>query len=301
MSSHPFYWIDVFTEQRFAGNPCAVVFAADDLQASTMQTVAREMNLSETAFVMQSTRADIRARYFTPVEELPMAGHPTLATVFALRQAGVIDTMTQSLNLELKAGVVGIEISGTESPLITMQQNQPEFLSQHAPDAIAPLFGLEVADLIDHVVPQTISTGTPQLMVPVKDKTCLDKAQLNVAKYLAYKASSDFFSPHLFCVQDLPNESTSLARHFGVPPDTLEDPFTGSATGAMAAFLWRYGLINKPNFVAEQGHWLARPGRTQVEVLGEVKGSSRHLTQVENELDEFAVLATKIKSKPSLQ
>ena len=81
------------------------------------------------------------------------------------------------------------------------------------------------------------------------------------------RRSGDFFSPHLFCLGGVEVGAT-FARHFGAPPDTMEDPFTGSATGGMAAYLWHYGLIEQPTFIAEQGHWINRPGRAQVEVIG---------------------------------
>ncbi|MBZ0303920.1 MAG: PhzF family phenazine biosynthesis isomerase, partial [Anaerolineae bacterium] len=90
MAAYPLLQVDAFTTRPLEGNPCAVVLDADDLSESVMQAVAREMNLSETAFVMASPVADFGARYFTPAEEIPMAGHPTIATVFALVDTGRI-------------------------------------------------------------------------------------------------------------------------------------------------------------------------------------------------------------------
>ncbi len=105
-------------------------------------------------------------------------------------------------------------------------------------------------------------------MVPVRDLEVLRRVRLNVRAYEGYRARSDFFSPHLFCLEGITPEGSTFARHFGVPPDTLEDPFTGSATGGMAAYLWHYGLIDAPRFIAEQGHWMGRPGQASVEVIG---------------------------------
>lgn len=108
MKKSLFFWIDAFTNQRFGGNPCAVILGADGLTTEEMQTIAQEMNLSETAFVLTSTRADFRARYFTPQEELPFAGHPTIATVHTLIQAKYFNAVEApaKLTLELKAGIV---------------------------------------------------------------------------------------------------------------------------------------------------------------------------------------------------
>jgi trans-2,3-dihydro-3-hydroxyanthranilate isomerase len=85
--------------------------------------------------------------------------------------------------------------------------------------------------------------------------------------FFLLRERSDFFSPHLFCLQGIKNGAT-FACHFGVPPDIMEDPFTGSATGGMAAYLWHHGLIDSATFIAEQGHWMGRPGEAFVEVVG---------------------------------
>ena len=104
-------------------------------------------------------------------------------------------------------------------------------------------------------------------MVPLISQDALRKAILDIEKYTLLRQRSDFFSPHLFCLKGVENGAT-FARHFGVPPDTMEDPFTGSATGGMAAYLWHHGLIESPTFIAEQGHWMHRPGQAYVEVVG---------------------------------
>ena len=131
-----------------------------------------------------------------------------------------------------------------------------------------PMFGLSIDDLITGCPIQTVSTGTPQLMVPLRDMAALQRAQVNPQIYQEYRDHSDFFSPHLFCLQGITCQGQTFARHFGVPPDTPEDPFTGSATGGMAAYLWHHNLIDSPKFIAEQGHWMGRPGQAQVEVIG---------------------------------
>ena len=148
-----------------------------------------------------------------------------------------------------------------------MSQRKPQFLSTHRASDVMPAFGLSESDLLPGVPIQTISTGTPQIMIPLKGHDALHKAILDIEKYTALRNSSDFFSPHLFCLQGVENGQT-FARHFGVPPDTLEDPFTGSATGGMAAYLWHYSLTDSPTFIAEQGHWMSRPGQAFVEVIG---------------------------------
>ena len=105
-------------------------------------------------------------------------------------------------------------------------------------------------------------------MIPVRDLDALRRIDLNIAAYAEFRAKAEFFSPHLFCLQGVTEAGQTFARHFGIPPDTMEDPFTGSATGGMAAYLWHYDLLQHPTFIAEQGHWMNRPGQATVEVVG---------------------------------
>ena len=272
MPVYPYRLVDAFTERPLGGNPCAVFFDADALDVATMQAIAREMNLSETAFVRRSTVADVGARYFTPAEEIPLAGHPTIATIFALVEAGrlALAGETTRITLELPAGVIEVAIhaQGDQVGPIVMSQLAPRFLNSYDPAEVLPAFGLTAADVLAGAPVQTVSTGTPQLMISLRDHAALRRVQINVAAYSALRARGDFFSPHLFCLGGISTAGRTFARHFGVPPDSPEDPFTGSATGGMAAYLWRYGLLETPTWVAEQGHWMGRPGQATVEVVG---------------------------------
>ncbi|HEU4648791.1 MAG TPA: PhzF family phenazine biosynthesis protein [Gemmatimonadales bacterium] len=267
-----FAQVDAFTATPLEGNPCAVVFDADELDDATMLSIAREMNLSETAFVRRSTQADVAVRYFTPAEEIPLAGHPTVATIFALVETGRLRLAgaRTSILLELRDGPVQVEVLADEGTVrrVTMTQRRPQFLATYSAEEVLPVFGLTPVDARPNVPIQTVSTGTAQLMVPLRDHAALRRATLDVRAYEALRTRGDFFSPHLFCLGGATPAGHTFARHFGVPPDTLEDPFTGSATGGMACYLWRYGLLDQPQFVAEQGHWMHRPGQGQVEVVG---------------------------------
>jgi trans-2,3-dihydro-3-hydroxyanthranilate isomerase len=272
MSKHPFYQIDAFSDRALQGNPCAVILDADDLSTETMQAIALEMNLSETAFVIKTRVADFGARYFTPAEEIPLAGHPTIATTWALIESGKLQLKEDhiSFQLELKVGPIRVDVKSSQGKLqqIIMSQKKPQFLNKYEPSGIMPAFGLDVDDLLSGYPIQTVSTGTPQLMVPLRSQDALKRARIQPAVYEKLRASADFFSPHLFCLQGFTSEGQTSARHFGVPPDTMEDPFTGSATGGMSAYLWHYGLVDQPTFIAEQGHWMKRPGKATVEVVG---------------------------------
>jgi trans-2,3-dihydro-3-hydroxyanthranilate isomerase len=268
----PFMQVDAFTAVPLQGNPCAVVFEAGALAPEAMLAIAREMNLSETAFVLESERADVRARYFTPAEEIPLAGHPTIATLYALVESGRLapgDGVT-TFQLELEAGVieVDVEVNGGHVRQVTMSQLAPRFGASYRAEEMLPAFGLAPEAALPGVPLQTVSTGTPQLMAPLRDHEALRQAEIDILAYRELKAGGDFSSVHLFCLQGFTAAGQTSARHLGVPPDIYEDPFTGSATGGMAAYLWRHGLLAEPRFVAEQGHWMGRPGQATVEVVG---------------------------------
>jgi trans-2,3-dihydro-3-hydroxyanthranilate isomerase len=265
-------WVDAFTDKALGGNPCAIVFDADDLNNTMRQAIAKEMNLSETAFVIKPSGADFGARYFTPAEEIPLAGHPTIATVFALVDSGRLKLTGghTTISLELKVGPIRVDIEAAQGKVeqIVMSQKKPQFLRTYTPEEVMPVFGLKAEDALPNVPIQTVSTGTPQIMIAVRDLDVLRRIQMNNAAYAELREKGDFFSPHLFCVGGVTSEGQTFARHFGLPPDAQEDPFTGSATGGMSAYLWHYGLLKEAKFVAEQGHWMGRPGKANVEVVG---------------------------------
>jgi trans-2,3-dihydro-3-hydroxyanthranilate isomerase len=253
------------------------------------------MNLSETAFVQRAQSADVGARYFTPSREIPLAGHPTIATVFALFESGRLsfDGPLTRISLELKVGPIDVEVHAPDgrAERVVMSQMRPEFLARYEPRDLLPVFGLSPDDAIPGVTPQTVSTGTPQLMIPVRSHDALRRIRVDADAYVALQAGGDFFSPHVFALGGVTDAGATFARHVGALPGGAEDPFTGSATGGMAAYLWHYELIDTPSFVAEQGHWMGRPGKAFVEVVGArdaietVKVGGEAVTVVRGELD----------------
>lgn len=273
MGRHPFFHVDAFSAQPLGGNPCAVVLDADGLDEATLQAIARDMNLSETAFVVASERADFGARYFTPREEIPMAGHPTIATAWVLLESGRApwggDRAT--LHLELPVGPIRVdaEREADGGVVLVMTQPAPEFGRRYEAAEVLPIFGLPPGDAHPTLPIEVVSTGTPQLMVPLRGRDALDRiAAVDGRALAALREAGGFFSVHCFCLGGATPAGDTYARHFFSPPEVIEDPFTGSGTGAMAALLWREGALPAPRFSAEQGHGMGRPGCAAVEVLG---------------------------------
>ncbi len=242
--------VDAFTTEPLSGNACAVVFDADDLDTATMQAIAREQNLSETSFVLRPTDpalADFRARYFTPGEEIPLAGHPTIATGFALVDSGRLklnpDRHATTIALELNVGPIRVDITHSATGRsgvaeVAMYQKTPVFGAVYPAETTAAVFGLSPDDLLPGVPIQTVSTGTAQLMLIVRDHAALRRATLDPAAYdrLRQASGNEFFSAHVFCLGGVTPKGDVFARHFTGPPASFEDPFTGSATGGMGAF-----------------------------------------------------------------
>lgn len=259
-------WIDAFTDAPMGGNPCVVVFDADEVPVESRIALVRETGLSECAYLVRSDKADFGARYYLATREILMAGHPTIATCRALEEAGLIEGRDK-ITLEVGAGVIEVEIRRGDGPTVyTMTQFAPEFGREYAPAEIAALYGLEAADILG--TPQTVSTGTAFCVTVLSDHEALRRAQLDVERFAAFQPSTDFFEPFLCVTRGFTEAGDTSARLLLPPPLPAEDSFTGSATGAMAAYLLARGLIEAPRFIAEQGHWMGRPGRAEVEVLG---------------------------------
>jgi PhzF family phenazine biosynthesis protein len=264
--SFEFDWVDAFTDQAFGGNGCAVVHGGAGLSAQTCMAYVRETSLVECTFTGPSDVADVRVRYFLASREIPFAGHPTLATVVAMRHRGLIED--GPLVLETMAGLVPVIVNGTR---VTMTQIPPEFGAEVPREIVAEVGGIDADDIL--FAPQVVSTGLPFCVTVVKSREVLEKVALNVdalKKYSAFLGQNtiDIMEPFWVTLTGATQAGDTSARLLLAPPSPAEDPFTGSATGAMASYLWAKGAIETPDFIAEQGHSMGRPGQAQVKVLG---------------------------------
>ncbi|MGF1445755.1 MAG: PhzF family phenazine biosynthesis protein [Pikeienuella sp.] len=269
MSTHRLAWVDAFADAPFGGNPCAVFFDADDIPTGRRIEITRETGLTECAFLVASDKADFGARYYLPTGEILFAGHPTIATCTALADAGLLAGRS-AMSLEVGAGVIPIEITtGDGPPRFTMTQARPEFGLRLHPEEVGAVYGLQADEVIAQ--PQIVSTGTAFIVTLLRDHEVLRRARLDperLAELTARLPGAPFLEPFLVTRPGATAQGQTFSRLLLPPPLPPEDPYTGSATGCMAAYLWAHGLIDSPRFVAEQGHWLERPGRGEVEVLG---------------------------------
>lgn len=257
-------WVNAFTARPEGGNPCLVIFDAGDVPRETRIAFTLATGFSECAFLQPSDKADFGVRYYTANDEIKFAGHPTIATCTALDHAGLLEGR-ERFTLEVGSGVIPIEVTrGDGPPGFTMTQAQPVFGERYEPGFIAAMFGLTAADIVGR--PQVVSTGTAFCIAEVAGLDALRRASLDAAAWTAAEAEyGPHFEPFLVVREGVDGGDTFSRLLLG-PPLPPEDPFTGSATGCMASYLFAEGRIGK-RFVAEQGHWMGRPGRAVAEIV----------------------------------
>ena len=274
MTSYSFDWVDAFSDQAFGGNGCVVVHDAEAISTADRMALVRETSLAECAYLIPSTVADFGARYYLADKEIPMAGHPTIATVASLVARGLVDLTSgsASFTLEVGAGVLPIDVQRDgDRVLISMTQLRPSFGTTFDAGEIAAIYGLSGDDILG--TPQVVSTGTPFCITLLASKDALRRAKMDYDALEAFRAASntsraELMEPFLVTLGGESGAGDTFSRLLLAPPSLPEDPFTGSATGCMGAYLWANGLIDAPRFRAEQGHWMGRPGQAEVEVLG---------------------------------
>ncbi|MDQ3323791.1 MAG: PhzF family phenazine biosynthesis protein [Acidobacteriota bacterium] len=283
MRKYTFYQLDVFTEKAFCGNPLAVFTEAENLSVEEMQAIAREMNLSETVFVLPSETAVRRLRIFTPKQELPLAGHPVVGTWNLLAQLGATaqaEDGTIEIEQELNLGVLPVEIEFRAAKPFRVVMTQGKFetgaivSNENETNKLVDGLGLEISDFdFSRNLPiQTVSTGIKSLVVPLVSLAALEKCRINsqilAEVYLKYGA----IGCYVFSFETIEKKSKVHARFFAPDDGIAEDAATGSAAGALSGYLIYYGALDTNKFTVEQGDFMNRPSRIFAEVEGK-KGS----------------------------
>jgi len=257
-----FVLLDVFTDVRYAGNQlCVVPETPAGLDGAKMQTLAREINFSETTFVTAIRQAGYDVRIFTPEQELPFAGHPTLGTAYTLVAEG---RASAELEQRTSAGDVPVKVD-LESGRAWMRQLPPQFGPEWLDrDAVAAAAGLQAKDLVPGLPLMPVSSGIAHVMVPVRDEALLRGAQRLDERCARVCAKADAESLYLFVVQ---GEGRVMARMFDRSQSIGEDPATGSAAGPLGAYLARHRLAGLPGqAVVAQGEMVGRPSFLHLDI-----------------------------------
>jgi trans-2,3-dihydro-3-hydroxyanthranilate isomerase len=262
--------VDVFTRTRFGGNQLAVLPEAEGLSDEQMQAIAREMNFSETTFVLPPTdpTADAQVRIFTPGRELPFAGHPVVGTAFVLGN----ERGKRSLRLEVKIGTLGVEVDPGDGVLGGAEMEQPVPTFEPAPNAdptvLASLLGLDVSDVVAETPAEIGSAGNPFLYVRLRSLDAIRRARGVPDACERYFADTDHAAVYLFTTETLDPLATAHARMYSLRlgESAREDPATGSASGPAGAYLLRHGLARPGRLLLEQGYEMLRPSQIDVEL-----------------------------------
>lgn len=277
--SQKFFQVDVFTDMVFGGNPLAVFTDPGNIEEALHLQIAREMNLSETTFVYPSinSEANFRIRIFTPGKEIPFAGHPTLGTAHILWETGKIPSTNDSVVLEMGAGL--IRVSRNQEALF-MKQPLPIFRDAvEDVNQVAVALSIAPSDIDTRFPIQIVSTGFPALYVPLTSLQAVEKTALNLSVLREVLGNIDMI--YVFTRETLESTSTIHSRAFAPFIGIPEDPATGSAAGALGAYLVRHKVLENLDSSAifiEQGFEIDRPSRIQVNV--EQCGEEIHSIQV---------------------
>ncbi len=268
-NSYRYRVVDVFTQQALEGNPLAVFPDAVGIDDLTMQRIAKELNLSETVFVLPSTRAQCawRLRIFTPAREMVFAGHPTVGGSFVLLNENLVPRDTESFLLDEKVGPVPIRVEKGDRPLIWLTTPPIAEGEKYDRALCAQALGLKLDELLD-IPPQLLSAGNPNIYIPLKDKQSVDRVWLDMAG--AKLICGERTEPTCVFVF-APTAEGAYSRMFAPELGVVEDPATGSATGPLAAFMMKHNLasaVDGARFQSEQGTKMGRRSLLHIQIHG---------------------------------
>jgi trans-2,3-dihydro-3-hydroxyanthranilate isomerase len=272
--------LDVFTDRKFGGNQLAVFPDAAGLTAGQMQALTKEMNFSESTFILPSERpdTDIRMRIFTPAREMPMAGHPTVGSAFALAHEGVIPPGRPRWVFGLNIGPtpVDLEWEGARPAFAWMNQKLPVF-GNIVPDveAAARAVGVDPASIRATGLPvQEVSCGVPFVFVPLATRADVDasRASLDAFNALCRAHGVDDHAVFVFSLEPGPDAATVYSRMYAPGLGIAEDPATGSASGPLGCYLVRHGVVSGANAArirSLQGAKMGRPSWIHIAIGGD--------------------------------
>ena len=276
------FQVDAFSKVPFGGNPAGVVTNAKKLNKEQMQKIANEMNLSETAFIRQMDDSYFKIRYFTPLLEVDLCGHATIASIYTLASEGFIAPIqkgSKTVVIETKAGKldVDIEYNNYLPKNIFMAQKAPKALG--VPEMLIDILGaleLEEADIgigDKYISPEIISTGLPDIILPIKDKKKLDNMKVDFCKLAEISKKLNVTGVHAFYIKDRMSR-IAYARNFAPAVGIDEEAATGTANGALIYYLKKNDLLAEDSLVVSQGESMGRPSQINCRIENSEKGYS---------------------------
>jgi trans-2,3-dihydro-3-hydroxyanthranilate isomerase len=275
--SYRYLHYDVFTDRLFGGNQLAVFLDGRGLSTETMQAIAKEMNFSETTFVLPAEKqgTDVRLRIFTPAEEMPTAGHPTIGTTFALARAGAIDRGRKYFTFGCGIGPVPVAMTwnGDDLGFAWMTQSLPAF-GGTVPDPArtAAALSLSPAAVAGTGLPvQVVSCGVPFLFVPLTTRSAVDNVVVNppLLDDLLRATNSSAHGVFVFSAEPGGSRATVYSRMFAPELGVVEDPATGIASGPLGCYLVRHKIVQPEKadaMISLQGVKMGRPSHVHISI-----------------------------------
>jgi trans-2,3-dihydro-3-hydroxyanthranilate isomerase len=261
MTGHIFYIVDVFAEEKYAGNQLAVFMEAASLSSEEMQKLANEMHFSETTFILsdEEKNGGYDVRIFTPDEELPFAGHPTLGTAYVIRHE-VMKKPRGDVRLNLGVGQITVT-HDKNTGVMWMKQVEPLFLRRFDKAPMADMLGLGTAEIDDRFPIEEVSTGIRFVTVPLKSLASIRRSYLDLRKYREFFGDDEPEGILIFCPETYKSGNGLNVRVFTKFPNVMEDPATGSGNGCLAAYLVKHRYFGTPkvDVRVEQGYEMGRP------------------------------------------
>lgn len=261
--------VDAFTSIPFGGNPAGIVTDANNLSEDIKQKIAKEMNLSETAFVSDSDKADFKVQFFTPRFEVDLCGHATIATFHTLYKEGKLDLNKDKVYQETKAGILPIEIRDiNDKKVFMMTQVNPQFKNiDFLRYEIATSLSLKPEDLLPYPM-ENVSTGLWWLVFGVKSLEILKNISPDLNKINKLSEENNFVGISLFTIETFEKDSTYHIRSIAPYCGVAEDPVCGTGNGSVASYIVKHNLVegDKLSLVGEQGNFVNRPGKVYVEI-----------------------------------
>lgn len=264
--------VNAFTDSTRGGNPAGVVLDPPVLSDMQMKQVTKKLNVSESAFVYPSDVADYKLRFFSPVVEVELCGHATIATFYTMASEGVF-TRDVVVNQETKAGVLPVNIFFKDGVVdkVMMTQGRPIYKNVYFDISnIADSLNISTSDIDDNFPKQIVSTGLFTLPVYIKSFDVLKNIKPDFEKIKTLCKQIGAGSLHLYTFETLEPSSTYHARNFCPLYGINEDSVTGTANGAVCSYLYKNGFIKEKNMICEQGDILGRSGRVLVEVDSDI-------------------------------
>jgi trans-2,3-dihydro-3-hydroxyanthranilate isomerase len=280
MRSYRYLHYDVFTDRLFGGNQLAVFLDGRGLRDGDMQAIANEMNFSESTFVLppEQSGTDMRVRIFTPGAELPMAGHPTIGTAFALARAGVLEPGRAGVVFGLGVGPTRVDLTWERERLTFawMTQPSPSFgpVLRGMEALAASAIGLPADSVTATALPvQIVSCGVPYLMIPLATRAHVDAAAIDPAAVarLADAAALGREGLYMFTTERAEDDATVYTRMFAPAIGITEDPATGSAAGPLGCYLLAHGVLDRSRagtIKNLQGVRMGRPSTIRMAIAG---------------------------------